>query len=80
MQQYFNDYIFQILLVHEYLDDIIVYANSFKEHLQRLDKVLTRLGEHGLKLKPSKCQFLVEKVTYVRHELSSSGVSPNTEI
>ena len=77
MQRCFNDYIFQILLV--YLDDIIVYANSFEEHLQRLDKVLTRLREHGLKLKPSKCTFLAEKITYVGHELSSNGVSPNPD-
>ena len=53
MQRCLNEMIFQLLLV--YLDDIIVYSSTFEEHLERLDKVLTGLGEHGLKLKPSKC-------------------------
>ena len=35
-----------------YLDDIVVYSKSVKQHLERLDAVLTRLEQAGLKLKP----------------------------
>lgn len=72
MQRCLNELIFQILLV--YLDDIIVYSGTFKEHLDRLDRVFVRLKEHGLKLKPTKCCFLRERVTYVGHQLSADGV------
>lgn len=58
MQRCFNELIFQILLV--YLQDIIVYSETFKEYLDRLDRVFVRLKEHGLKLKPTKCCFLRE--------------------
>ena len=77
MQRCLNEMIFQILLV--YLDDIIVFLETFDEHLERLDRVLTRLKEHGLKLKPSKCCFLRERVTYVGHQLSANGVSPDPD-
>ena len=77
MQRCLNELIFQILLV--YLDDIIVYSGTFKEHLDRLDRVFARLKEHGLKFKPTKCCFLRERVTYVGHQLSADGVSPDPD-
>ena len=40
-----------------YLDDVIVFSHDFDEHISRLDKVLTRIGAAGLKLKSSKCVF-----------------------
>ena len=36
-----------------YLDEVIVFATSFPEMLERLEEVLQRLGEYGLKLKIS---------------------------
>ena len=44
-----------------YLDDIIVYNTLFKDHLK---KVLTKLGEAGLELKPTKCHFAQQQVQY----------------
>ena len=41
-----------------YLDDIIIFAKTFDEHYQKLDKVLTRLEKAGLKLNAQKCQLL----------------------
>ena len=36
-----------------FLDDILVFSQTFEEHLERLEAVFSRLKEHGLKLKPS---------------------------
>ena len=46
---------FEIALI--YLDDIIVFASSMSQHLQRLRMVFQRLREAGLKLKPQKCKL-----------------------
>lgn len=40
-----------------YLDDVIVFSATFKEHLQRLATVLQRLQAANLKLKPAKCHL-----------------------
>ena len=39
-----------------YLDDVVVYAHTVKEHLVRLEAVFQKLKDAGLKLKPSKCE------------------------
>ena len=38
-----------------YLDDVIVFAHTEEEHLERLRVVFERFAEFNLKLKPSKC-------------------------
>ena len=62
-----------------FLDDIIVFGNTFQEHLDRLERVLIRLGENGLKLNPKKCSFCQEEVRYVGHIVSAEGISTDPE-
>ena len=62
----------QICLI--YLDDIIVHGESFEAMLTNLDRVLSKLQEAGLKLKPRKCQLFKEEVEYLVHIVSASGI------
>ncbi len=73
MQTTMGDLIFQIMLV--YLDDILVYAPTFPEHLQRLEIVFKRLKETGLKVKPEKCHFLQQEVFFLGHQVSAQGIA-----
>ena len=57
-----------------YLDDIVVFAASFEEHLERLEEVLQRLRTAGLKVKPSKCQLGRRRVGFLGHIVSQEGV------
>ena len=52
-----------------YLDDVIVLGSTFDNYLNNLRAVFDRIQEAGLKLKPSKCSFLREKVEYLGHIL-----------
>ena len=45
-----------------YLDDIIIFAKSFEEHLERLQMVFEKLREAGIKLSPKKCSLLMKRV------------------
>ena len=57
-----------------YLDDIIVFSTTFEEHVQRLVSVFGRLRAAGLKLKPKKCHFAKQQITYLGHVISANGV------
>ena len=47
--------------------------------MQRLDLVLQRMAETGLKLKPEKCQLLKPEVTFLGHLVSYKGIQPNPD-
>ena len=61
-----------------YLDDVIVFSQTEEENLHCLRVVFTRFLEHGLKLKPSKCHFLQDEITFLDHEISADGMKPGT--
>ena len=60
-----------------YLDDMIVFSKTPEEHLQRMRVVFDRLQEHGLKLKPSKCDVFKSEIKYLVHHVSWKGVLPS---
>ncbi len=59
-----------------YLDDVIIFSDSYEQHIERLELVFLRLGQCGLKLSPKKCSFLKKKVKYVGHIVSAGGIEP----
>ena len=62
-----------------YLDNVIVYSKMEEEHLVHLCAVLERFMEHGLKLKPSKCNFFHTEISYLGHKVSAARMEPGTE-
>lgn len=73
----FRDLYFTHLLI--YLDDLIIVSKTFDEHLERLQLVFNWFQEHGLKLKPSKCQLMRQEVQYLGHLVSAEGVWTDPE-
>lgn len=72
MESVLADLTWKICLV--YLDDVIVFGQTFQEEVQRLKKVFTRLREVKLLMNPKKCSFFCKEVTYLGHVVSSQGV------
>ena len=60
-----------------YLDDVIVLSEMPEEHLQRMHVVFDHLREHGLKLKPSKCDVFKSEINHLAHHVSQKGVLPS---
>ncbi|WVZ85001.1 hypothetical protein U9M48_031966 [Paspalum notatum var. saurae] len=58
-----------------FIDDILIYSKSEKEHEKHLRIVLTRLREHKLYAKFSKCAFWLKEVGFLGHILSEKGVA-----
>ena len=55
MEAVLGDLLYSTSLV--YVDDIIIHSTNESQHIDNLDKVFSRLLQHGLRLKPSKCTF-----------------------
>ena len=73
MERVFAGLTYLILLI--YLDDIIVFSKTFKEHLENLKVVFDRLKNVNLKLNPKKCNLLCTKVAFLGHEVSDQGIA-----
>lgn len=76
-QHFMND-VFQDMsdvFVVVYLDDILIYSNSEEEHREHVRRVLARLREHNLHIKPEKCSFHTDSVEYLGVIVSPQGVS-----
>ena len=58
-----------------YLDDVIVFATSFRQSLERTGEILSRLLATGLKLKPCKCHLFQKQVSYLGHIVSEEGIA-----
>ena len=57
-----------------YLDDLLITGASDQEHLQNLQRVLSKLKEQGIKLKKEKCAFLQSSVEYLGYVIDTKGV------
>src|ERR1043166_3350277 len=73
LKEYLRDF------VEVYLDDIIIYSKTLKEHRQHLRKVLFKIRQHQLKLKPEKCEWIKTELKFVGHILNREGILPDPE-
>ena len=58
-----------------FIDDILIDSENEEDHAEHLRIVLTRLREHKLYAKFSKCEFWLRKVPFLGHMLLENGIS-----
>ena len=58
-----------------YLDDIIIFSETYDEHMVRLEAVFQRLQDAGLKISPTKCQLFQRRIKYLGHIVSEEGIA-----
>ena len=78
-QKLINDVLKGCNFAMGYLDDIIIYSRSEKEHLEHLEEIFTRLKTAGLKLKLEKRCFFKKHIQYLGHLISADGIQPLPE-
>ena len=57
-----------------FIDDILIYSENEEDHAEHLRIVLTRLREHKLYAKYSKCEFWIQKVPFLGHVLLENEI------
>lgn len=70
----FNDILSGIPNVAIHIDDVLIFNESYEEHTKTLDEVFKRLTNEGVTLNREKCVFAVDKVEFLGHEISASGI------
>ncbi|KAL0361546.1 UNVERIFIED_CONTAM: RNA-directed DNA polymerase [Sesamum radiatum] len=65
MNQVLHGFLDEFVVV--YLDDIVIYNGTLAEHVEHLWQVLTRLRQHELYAKVSKCSFAQETISFLGH-------------
>jgi hypothetical protein len=77
MHDVLHDFLCQFVLV--FLDDILIYSDSWSSHLQHVHAMLQCLRDHQLSVKRSKCSFEQPTVAYLGHVISEHGVAMDGE-
>jgi len=72
MNDIFQEWLDDFVVI--YIDDILVYNNSMKEHVEHLHKVFQRLRKNKLYAKFEKCEFGVMEVDFLGHRITQKGL------
>jgi hypothetical protein len=62
-----------------YLNDTLIYSDTFEEHQEHVNRVLEAFEKAGLHLKPEKCEFHCEEVKYLGLIISMEGIKMDPE-
>ncbi len=62
-----------------YLDDVLCFSKTFPDHVKNLKRVFCRLREHGVKLRPKKCELFKHQVRYVGRLVTSEGIQVDSK-
>ncbi|GBG75826.1 hypothetical protein CBR_g21071 [Chara braunii] len=74
MHRIFRPYLDKFMVV--YLDDILVFSKTTREHAEHLTLVLQSLRDSQYKINKEKSSFGVPSVVYLGHVISGDGLAP----
>eukprot|EP01129_Flabellula_baltica_P014316 TRINITY_DN681_c0_g5_i1.p1 TRINITY_DN681_c0_g5~~TRINITY_DN681_c0_g5_i1.p1 ORF type:complete len:1501 (+),score=216.30 TRINITY_DN681_c0_g5_i1:1184-5686(+) len=75
MEAIFSAFLYSFVLI--YIDDIIIFSESFDDHLLHIERVLDVIISKKLVLNFSKCRFATTSIQYLGHVVSRGFIGPN---
>ncbi|XP_042147460.1 uncharacterized protein K02A2.6-like [Ixodes scapularis] len=78
-QRYMEELLQGLEGVQVFLDDILVGGKDEAEHNTRLQAVLQRIQDDGVRLKRDKCVFGVDEVVFLGYKVSKAGIQPTDD-
>ena len=73
MQDVFRPYLDDFAVV--FLDDILIYSRTEREHMDQVKKVLLKLREHKLFAKASKSDFFKQSIDFLGYVITADGIT-----
>ncbi|MGZ4850011.1 MAG: reverse transcriptase domain-containing protein, partial [Candidatus Bathyarchaeia archaeon] len=77
MDDTLRDLLWKVCLV--FVDDIVVWGESFEDHLHNLKMVFNALDKDGFTLKLSKCRFFMKEIRFLGHVVSEGVIKMDPE-
>ena len=80
-QAYINETLAEYLdrFCSAFLDDTIIYSETYEEHVTHVRQVLAKLAAAGLHLNPKKCEFHRTEITYLGLVIGRDGIRMQPE-
>ena len=72
MNDIFRDLLDHVVII--YLDDILIFSDTYDEHVKQVSEVLSRLRKNNLYASLKKCDFHKEEVEFLGYILSGVGI------
>jgi hypothetical protein len=71
------DLMASLKFVQAYMDDLLIITRrTLDKHLQKMETVLTRLGDAELKVNAAKSLFCAHEIEYLSYILTREGIKP----
>ncbi|XP_041365121.1 uncharacterized protein LOC121380393 [Gigantopelta aegis] len=65
--------------VRNYIDDILIYTETWEEHLEMVETVFNRLRDGKLTAKPSKCLIGFKTLEFLGHMVGNGEIGPEAK-
>lgn len=75
MNHILRDFINKTCVV--YLDDILIFSTSLKEHVRAIKDIFQVLESKNLKIQIDKCNFMKKETEFLGHLITEEGLKPN---
>ncbi|CAM4781498.1 unnamed protein product, partial [Rotaria magnacalcarata] len=62
-----------------YLDDILVFSNSFDDHMKHLQQLFNVLNTHQFTLNPAKCSIAQQSIEFLSHTITKDSIVPSKQ-
>ena len=62
-----------------YLEDILIFSNTYNDHLSHLQQIFKKLEENNFYLRMDKCNLLVDDIEVLGHTIKGNEITPAIE-
>ena len=65
--------------VRSYIDDIVIYSDSWEDHIRTLKELFGRLRKARITARPTKCLLGAGRINFLGHQVGSDIITPSRD-